>query len=89
VLQTNYLVGYALAEYAHGVDGDPTYLPWLDNYIEYARKLTQDLPSSSQKDLPSSSQKDLPSKPKTSRKPRRAGKDLPSKPKKARTPRRS
>jgi hypothetical protein len=54
VIQTNALVGYALAEYANEVDGDLTYLPWLDNYIEHyrnvisptsARKLTPDLPS--------------------------------------------
>jgi hypothetical protein len=66
VIQTNALVGYALAEYADGVDGDPTYLPWLGNYIEHyrnvispklTRKITMDLPSSSQQDLPSASQK--------------------------------
>ena len=66
VIQTNALVGYALAEYADGVDADPTYLPWLDNYVEhyrnvisptFTREVPTDLPSSSQQDLPSSSQK--------------------------------
>ena len=62
VIQTNALVGYALAEYGNGVDGDPTYLPWLDNYIDHFRNkivptYAKDLPSSSKKDLPSYSHK--------------------------------
>jgi len=94
VIQTNSLLGYALAEYANGVDGDPTYLPWLDNYIDhfhtiilpaYARKMKPDLPSEasatkSPTTHPRGSAKDLPS---TSKK------DLPSKPKTSRTPKTS
>ncbi len=75
VIQINALVDYALAEYGNGVDGAPTYLPWLDNYIDhfhtiilpaYARKITPDLPSdgsanNSPTTHPRGSAKDLPS----------------------------
>ena len=29
------LVGYALTEYPHGVEGEPAHLPWVDNYIAH------------------------------------------------------
>ena len=66
VTVTHALQGYALAEYANGIDEDPTYLPWVDNYIahfstvilpKYMSSITNDKPSSN--DLPSS--QDLPS----------------------------
>jgi hypothetical protein len=85
VIETNALVGYALAEYADRIDGAPTYLPWLENYINhfrnviaptYERLLVQDLPSSEGTTAsPSPARqgyaKDLPSNSKTSRAPSR------------------
>jgi hypothetical protein len=86
------LQGYALAEYRAGTDAEPTYLPWVDQYIhhfqtriEYNKDLPSytsgDLPSSTEKDLPSSTDKDLPS---TTEKdlPSSRRKDLPSSPRK-------
>jgi hypothetical protein len=35
VTLTHALVGYCVAEYAAGHDADPTYLPWVDNYISH------------------------------------------------------
>ena len=87
VIQTNALVGYAVVEYQNGNDGDPTYLPWLQNYIDHFRNVIEpryktldvrDLPScprGTAKDLPSVSKKlrkDLPSC------ARGTAKDLPS-----------
>jgi hypothetical protein len=85
VIETNALVGYALAEYADGIDGAPTYLPWLENYINhfrnviaptYERVQVQDLPSlEGMTASPGPSRKgharDLPSNSKTSRAPSR------------------
>jgi hypothetical protein len=85
VIETNALVGYALAEYADGIDGEPTYLPWLENYINhfrnviaptYERVQVQDLLSSEGTTAsPSPARKgyakDLPSSAKTSRPPSR------------------
>jgi hypothetical protein len=65
VTLTHALQGYCIAEYQQGTDKDPTYLPWVDQYIRYfttsilPKYSIEDLPSSS-KDLPSST-KDLPS----------------------------
>ena len=64
VTLTHALVGYCVAEYAAGHDADPTYLPWVDNYMSHfstcimPKYSVEVLPSS--KDLPSST-KDLPS----------------------------
>ena len=83
VIETNALVGYALAEYADGIDAAPTYLPWLENYINhfrnviaptYERVQVQDLPSSeSMLASPCPARKgrakDLPSRSKASRPP--------------------
>jgi hypothetical protein len=33
VTLTHALVGYCVTEYGAGLDADPTYLPWVDNYI--------------------------------------------------------
>jgi hypothetical protein len=58
------LQGYALAEYRAGMDKEPTYLPWVDQYIHHFQTRIQynkDLPSLSHKDLPSLAQRDLPS----------------------------
>ena len=85
VIETNALVGYALAEYGDGLDGAPTYLPWLENYINHFRNiiaptyewlLVQDLPSSNgTMASPSPARmgyaKDLPSSSKKSRAPTR------------------
>jgi hypothetical protein len=35
VTLTHALVGYCVAEYAAGLDADPTYFPWVDNYISH------------------------------------------------------
>ncbi len=35
VIQANALVGYALTEYPHGLEGEPAHLPWVDNYIAH------------------------------------------------------
>jgi hypothetical protein len=64
VTLTHALQGYAVAEYPHGIDGDPTYLPWVDDYISYFKssllpKYSLEVQPSSQ-DLPSS--KALPAK---------------------------
>jgi hypothetical protein len=57
VVHKNALVGYALAEYPNGSDSEPTYLPWLDNYVNhfknvieprYVRNMSQDSPSTTQ-----------------------------------------
>jgi len=79
------LQGYALAEYRDGTDAEPTYLPWVDQYISHFRNsilpkyasLFLDSPSTGERDLPSSARKDLPS---SARKdlPSSARKDLPS-----------
>jgi hypothetical protein len=74
LIQTSALMGYALAEYPNGSEGAPSYLPWVQNYIDhfrcvvepkYACKIGKDLPPThprgSPKDLPSSLDKDLPS----------------------------
>jgi hypothetical protein len=71
VTLTHALQGYCIAEYQHGTDKDPTYLPWVDQYISYFK--TSILPKYSVEDLPSSS-KDLPS----STKDLPSSKDLPS-----------
>jgi hypothetical protein len=69
------LQSYALAEYPTRTEGEPTYLPWVDQYIDHFRNVVQpkyaslflDSPSteknspSTNKDLPSYHQKDLPS----------------------------
>jgi hypothetical protein len=58
VTLTHALQGYCVAEYANGNDAEPTYLPWVDQYISYfdnsilPKFLVENLPSL--KDLPSS-----------------------------------
>ena len=37
VLKTTALQGYALAEYKDGLDENPTYLPWVAQYISHFR----------------------------------------------------
>ena len=54
---THALQGYCVAEYANGIDAEPTYLPWVDQYISYFK--TTIFPKYSVEDLPSL--KDLPS----------------------------
>jgi hypothetical protein len=58
VTLTHALQGYCVAEYDNGIDAEPTFLPWVDQYMSYFK--TRILPKYSQEDLPSSS-KDLPS----------------------------
>jgi len=35
------LVGYALTEYRDGMEGEPTHLPWVDNYIAYFKTVVE------------------------------------------------
>ena len=37
VIKATALQGYALAEYREGVDKDPTYLPWVEQYVTHFR----------------------------------------------------
>ncbi len=37
VLKTTALQGYALAEYRDGMDKDPTFLPWVEQYAQHFR----------------------------------------------------
>ena len=37
VIKATALQGYALAEYRDGVDKDPTYLPWVEQYVAHFR----------------------------------------------------
>ena len=69
VTLTHALQGYCLAEYPNGIDADPTYFPWVQQYIDHFRNVIEpkfpsimlykapavDLPST--KDLPSSHKK--------------------------------
>ncbi len=57
VTLTHALVGYCVAEYDNGIEAEPTYFPWVDQYISSFDMSI--LPKYSQEDLPSS--KDLPS----------------------------
>jgi hypothetical protein len=50
-------MGYCVAEYAAGLEAEPTYLPWVDNYISHF--CTSIMPKYYIEGLPSS--KDLPS----------------------------
>jgi hypothetical protein len=70
VALTHALQGYCVAEYKHGLEDEPQFLPWVDNYIRHfctvimpKYSLKDSLPHS--KDLPSSRKlrtlKDLPS----------------------------
>jgi hypothetical protein len=57
VTLTHALQGYAVAEYPNGIDADPTYLPWVDQYISFFKLSV--LPKYSIEDEPTS--QDLPS----------------------------
>ncbi len=68
VTLTHALQGYCLAEYPNGLDDEPTYLPWVEQYVDHFRRIILPkypsifLDSPSNKDLPSSeATKDLPS----------------------------
>ena len=37
VIKATALQGYALAEYQEGLDKDPTYLPWVEQYVAHFR----------------------------------------------------
>ena len=37
ILKTTALQGYALAEYRDGIEKDPTFLPWVDQYVHHFR----------------------------------------------------
>ncbi len=41
VFKTTALQGYALAEYPDGLDKEPTYLPWVAQYITHFRDVIQ------------------------------------------------
>jgi hypothetical protein len=82
VTLTHALQGYCLAEYPNGLDAEPSYLPWVQQYVDHFRNVIQPKLSSTMlytppvdKDLPSPT-KDLPS----SRNKRKASatQDLPS-----------
>jgi hypothetical protein len=69
VTLTHALQGYCLAEYTNGLDAEPSYLPWVQMYVDHFRNVIEpkfpsimaykatavDLPST--KDLPSSHKK--------------------------------
>jgi hypothetical protein len=89
VTLTHALQGYCLAEYTHGLDAEPSYLPWVQQYVEHFRNVIEpklslhnNLPSPKE-DLPSSSKKRKASTQKDS--PSKTQKDSPSL---ARTPKR-
>ena len=73
VTLTHALQGYCLAEYPNGIDADPTYFPWVQQYIDHFKTVIQpkypsiflNLPA---KDLSPSTSKDSPS---SSRTPKR------------------
>ncbi len=37
IIKATALQGYALAEYREGLDKDPTYLPWIEQYVTHFR----------------------------------------------------
>jgi hypothetical protein len=39
VIKATALQGYALAEYREGLDKDPTYLPWVEQYVTHFRTI--------------------------------------------------
>ncbi len=39
VTLTHALQGYCLAEYPNGIDGEPSYLPWVQQYIDHFRNV--------------------------------------------------
>ena len=70
VTLTHALQGYCLAEYPNGIDADPSYLPWVQQYIDHFRTVIQPKypsifspPPSSNDSL--STPKDSPSSPRT------------------------
>ncbi len=73
VTLTHALQVYCLAEYPNGIDAGPSYLPWVEQYIDHFRTAIQPkypsifLPSPSSNDSHSSSEtnKDLPSSART------------------------
>ena len=50
VIMASALIGYAITEYPTGIDGDPTHLPWVDNYITHFQNVVE--PSCSLASLP-------------------------------------
>ncbi len=75
---TNALQGYCVAEYVDGLDAEPTFLPWVDQYITHFRDVIMpkytspfehiDASSSSMQDLPSGQRTSHPQKDKQSNK---------------------
>jgi hypothetical protein len=67
---TRALQGYCLAEYPNGIDADPTYFPWVQQYSDHFRTVIQPkypsllLASPAKKPSPTTS-KDLPSSTRT------------------------
>ena len=69
VTLTHALQGYCLAEYPNGIDGEPSYLPWVQQYIDHFRNvilpkypsILLDSPSNRPEDSPSKTHKDSPS----------------------------
>ena len=69
VTLTRALQGYCLAEYPNGIDAAPSYLPWVQQYIDHFRNVILpkyqsvmlDLPSATPMDSPSIAHKDSPS----------------------------
>jgi hypothetical protein len=59
VTLTHALQGYCLAEYPNGLDADPSYLPWVQQYVDHFRQVI--LPKYPSIFLDSQSNKDLPS----------------------------
>ncbi len=61
VTLTHALQGYCLAEYQNGLDADPTYLPWVQQYIAHFRDVILPKYASILLDSPSDTPKDSPS----------------------------
>jgi hypothetical protein len=67
VTLTHALQGYCLAEYPNGLDAEPTYLPWVQQYVDHFR--TNVLPKYTSLLLTPPCNKDLPSTPKDRTRP--------------------
>ena len=76
---THALQGYCLAEYPNGIDGEPTYLPWVQQYINHFRTVILPKYTSIMLASPAHTTKDSPSSAETPKdSPSETPKDLPS-----------
>jgi hypothetical protein len=66
---TRALQGYCLAEYKDGIDNEPTYLPWVQQYVDHFRQVI--MPKYESIFLASTPDKKLPSTPKRRTRPQK------------------